>query len=175
MTTPMPSLGSLKVKDGSPFSSRPFIRHIPMKFKIAFLLFSPIGIYVSAIVLSFSFQKGCPYEQPFLFLLLYLARFPTPYRPRFAMAWRQIRISIPLRLCTASSAMPPSLRDGSATNPHLDSASLRSASSRCVLSPYTDLQEQFCFQASLSSPVPEICAWLVISAGFPQLTDVDVE
>ena len=103
------------------------------------------------------------------------ARLLPPCRPRFAMARRQIRISIPLRLCTASSAMPPSLRDGSATNPHLDSASLRSASSRCVLSPYTDLQEQFCFQASLSSPVPEICAWLVISAGFPQLTDVDVE
>ena len=91
------------------------------------------------------------------------AWFLTPCRPRFAMA------------CMVSHAMPPSLRDGSATNPHLDSASLRSASSRCVLSPYTDLQEQFCFQASLSNPVPEICAWLVISAGFPQLTDVDVE
>jgi len=88
--------------------------------------------------------------------------------PKFVFCRLSLQGSFRLAIALASRWLP-------GDNPHLDSAPLRFASSRCVLSPYTDFQEQFRSQASLRSPVPEICARLVISAGFPRLMGVDVE
>ena len=45
------SLISLKENDGSAIPSNPFMRHIPMKFKMFFLFATVIGIYVFPILL----------------------------------------------------------------------------------------------------------------------------